>query len=112
MQFEANNAQTQLEVNNSAKKQENELIQIYDFLKTEGLSIDEAKQLVSKIDEMYQDFMTFNRNYSISDFSDMAKSMFDNDNYFDENFMMCLLEEVSQTNLPFGQLYLKFSSLN
>ncbi|MEE1238258.1 MAG: hypothetical protein UHI85_09310, partial [Turicibacter sp.] len=73
---------------------------------------DEAKQLVSKIDEMYQDFMTCNRNYSISDFSAMAKSMFDNDNYFDENFMMCLLEEVAQTSLTFGQLYSKFSSLN
>ena len=35
----------------------------------------------------------------------MARSMFDNDNYFDDNFMMCLLEEVAQTSLPFGQLY-------
>ena len=51
---------------------------------------------------MYQELTTLNKNYSISDFSAMARILFDNDNYFDENFMMCLLEEVSQTTLPFG----------
>lgn len=112
MQLGINNTQTQLEINNSAKKQENELKQIYNFLATEGLSIDEAKQLVSKIDEMYQELTTLNKNYSISDFSAMARILFDNDNYFDDNFMMCLLEEVAQTSLTFGQLYSKFSSLN
>jgi len=111
MQLGINNLQTELGNNNSQKK-EKELKQIYDFLKTEGLSIDEAKQLVSKIDEMYQELTTLNKNYSISDFSAMAKSLFDNDNYFDENFIMCLLEEVAQTSITFGQLYSKFSSLN
>jgi len=111
MQLGINNLQTELG-NNNLQTKEKELKQIYDFLATEGLSIDEAKQLVSKMEEMYQEFTTFNKNYSISDFSAMAKSLFDNDNYFDENFIMCLLEEVAQTSITFGQLYSKFSSLN
>ena len=61
---------------------------------------------------MSQEFITLNKNYSIYDFSAMVKSLFDNDNYFDENFIMCLLEEVAQTSINFGQLYSKFSSLN
>jgi len=111
MQLGINNLQTELG-NNNLQTKEKELKQIYDFLATEGLSIDEAKQLVSKMEEMYQEFITLNKNYSISDFSAMAKSLFDNDNYFDENFIMCLLEEVAQTSITFGQLYSKFSSLN
>ena len=111
MQLGINNLQTELG-NNNLQTKEKELKQIYDFLATEGLSISEAKQLVSKIEEMYQEMTTLNKNYSISDFSAMAKSLFDNDNYFDENFIMCLLEEVAQTSITFGQLYSKFSSLN
>lgn len=111
MQLGINNVQTKLG-SNSVQVKENELKQIYDFLGTEGLSIDEAVELVSKIDEMYQEIIYLNKQYSISDFASMAKKIFDNDSYFDENFIMCLLEEVAETSISWGRLYSTFSLLN
>ncbi len=94
---------------NYAQIFENELkdiITIYEFLAAEGLSIVESIKLMLKMNEIYQEMTLFNRVYSISEISLIVIRLL-NDNFFDNNFIICLLEEASNTTIGWGQLYSK-----
>ncbi len=90
---------------------ERELQSIYYFLETEGLSYDESVQLMSTMDDIYRGITLLKRPYSISEFSLQVKELFD-DNFFDNNFIACLLEEASKTSINWGSLYPKLDFLD
>lgn len=86
------------------KQQDSDLTRIYDFLTSEGLSFDESEQVLSKMYEIHYNMMTLNKSYSISEISKIIINLLDDD-FFDENFITCLLEELSQTSIKWEPLY-------
>ena len=79
------------------------LMKIYDFLKSEGLTLKESKQLISKMEEIYDDVMKSNQSYSVSEISVIVSELLD-DTFFDERFIIALLEEAEHSNVEWANL--------
>lgn len=88
----------------SITAQDSGLQRMYDFLKLEGLTLEESEKVLSKLDEIHNNIITLNRSYSISEISLIIIELL-NDDFFDDNFIICLLEEQFQAGIQYDSLY-------
>lgn len=88
----------------SITAQDSDLQMMYDFLESEGLTLEESEKVLSKMDEIHNNIITLNRSYSISEISSIIIELL-NDDFFDDNFIICLLEELSQAGIQYDSLY-------
>lgn len=79
------------------------ILNVCNFLISEGLSLGETIQLVNKMEEIYQEIRLLNRTYSISEISLIVSELLD-DNFFDERFIESLLEEAVDSNVKWASL--------
>ena len=74
------------------------------FLALEGLSLKESNKLLDKMEKIYEEIVGLNHSYTISEISKMVIDLFD-DTFFDEYFVMSLLEEALCEHVEWGNLY-------
>lgn len=79
------------------------ILNVCNFLISEGLSLGETIQLVNKMEEIYQEIRLLNSTYSISEISLIVSELLD-DNFFDERFIESLLEEAVDSNVKWASL--------
>lgn len=81
-----------------------DLLKIYDFLKSEGLTLEESIKMLDHLIKIHQDIVLSDKSYAIDNIVEMVQEIL-GDDYFDDQFMRCVLEEIAQTDLEWRNLY-------